>query len=277
MSNVLITGASGFIGNALARSMSANHKIICLSRRDPEIAGTIWIRGSFGSFEDLRQLNAWKIDVVVHLGAVTGGCTEGDAVLVNCEGTRCLMRYLIDRGCTKYVFASSIALVGFQSPQFRPIQIPIPDDHPCLDRDGYGLSKHLMEQIAHYYSRQNELIDVINLRLSSVVNDDATPQGLSDLGEWSLGSITVTVLSDVVRLFSLAAEADPVTGVRTMNATCSRAWSTIPTAEVLRHWWGNEVDLSHYEQKGHKHDSAYDVARIAKELGFVASKTLAIL
>jgi UDP-glucose 4-epimerase len=275
--SILITGASGFIGRNLAGALQKKHDVIALSRRNPDLPEATCIRGSFASFEDLRQLDRRDIEAVIHLGAVTGGCTEHDAVAVNCEGTRCLMRYLVDRGCLKYVMASSIALVGMQSTAFRPLKLPIPDDHPCLDRDGYGLSKHLMEQITHYYSRQNEGIDVINLRLSSVSPDDARPTGMRELGPWALGGITVTLLSDVIELFTLAAEAPHRPGVRTMNATCARAWATVPTAEIVRHWYGNAVDVSHYEEPGHEYDSAYDVRLLSRELGFKAVKTLEAL
>ena len=140
MSTVLITGASGFIGRALSVSMAADHRVICMSRKNPEL-DLPYVNGEFGSFEDLQQLNDEAIDVVIHLAAVTGGCSERDAVIVNVEGTRCLMRYAMDRGCRKFVMASSIAAVGMQNEAFRPQTLPISDEHPCLDRNGYGLSK----------------------------------------------------------------------------------------------------------------------------------------
>ena len=178
MSNILITGASGFIGNALAASMAATHNVICMSRRDPGL-GLEWIRGEFGTFEDLRALDQHQIDVVIHLGAVTGGCLERDGMMVNVEGSRCLMRYLIDQGCHKFVMASSIAVVGIESVTFRPLQVPIPDEHPCLDRDGYGLSKYLMEEVTRYHRRQNPQIDVCNLRLAAIAPDDNPPPKLT--------------------------------------------------------------------------------------------------
>ena len=36
---VLITGTSGFVGAALARSMSASHEIVCLSRGATDVDG----------------------------------------------------------------------------------------------------------------------------------------------------------------------------------------------------------------------------------------------
>ncbi len=272
MSAILITGASGFIGQGLAPHLAGRHEVVCMSRGNPGLE-LPWVHGDFGSPEDLRQLDGHSIDVVVHLAAVTGGCLERDGMLVNVEGTRRLMRYLIDRGCRKFVMASSIAAVGFQGRRFRPLQLPIPDTHPCLDRDGYGLSKYLMEEVTAYYQRQVEEIDVINLRLSSVCPDNHMPQPMKagPLGEWALGGLTVMARSDAVRAFSAAAEALPRTGVRTMNAAGPKAWAADPVAEILRGWWGEEVDLSYFEREDRRHESVFDVGLIERELGFVAA------
>jgi len=273
MSTILVTGASGFIGQALATSLAKEHEVICMSRRNPGLE-LPWVRGVFGSFEDLRQLDRYRLDGVVHLAAVTGGAPERDGILVNVEGTRCLIRYGMDRGCSKYVLASSIAAVGFQSVKFRPLELPIPDEHPCLDRDGYGLSKFLMEEVAKYCRRQNEALDVTALRLSTVLADDhlPPPRTVGPVREWSLGSITIMARSDAVRAFTLAIESPYKPGVRIMNAAGPKAWVADPVADVLRGWWGDGVDVSHFEQAGHEYDSAYDVSRIRQELGFVAER-----
>ncbi|HOX37925.1 MAG TPA: NAD(P)-dependent oxidoreductase [Candidatus Brocadiia bacterium] len=271
MSGILVTGASGFIGKALAARLAGKHKVVCMSRKHPGL-DLPWVRGVFGEFEDLRGLGSHDIDVVVHLAAVTGGCLERDGIVVNVEGTRSLMRYLMDRGCRKFVNASSIAAVGFQNVKFRPLALPIPDEHPCLDRDGYGLSKFLMEEVTKYYHRQNPGIDVINLRLSSVCPDDRMPEParVRPLGEWALGGITVMCLTDAALAFEAAAEAPHAPGVRIMNATGPKAWAADPVADILRNWWGKDVDVSYFEQPGREFDSVYTVERIRRELGFTA-------
>jgi nucleoside-diphosphate-sugar epimerase len=272
MSTILITGASGFIGQALAQSLAQNHQVICMSRRNPRLE-LPWVRGSFDAFEDLRGLDKYAIDAVAHLAGVTGGGTEREQILVNVEGTRCLMRYLVDRGCAKFVMASSIAAVGMQSTAFRPLQLPLPDEHPCLDRNGYGFSKFLMEAITQYCWRQHEGIDVIDLRLSTVLADDAltAPRRVGPITEWALGSITIMARSDAVRAFTLALEAPHRPGVRIMNAVGPRAWVADPVAEVLRGWWGDEVDVSAFERAGHEYDSVFALDRISQELGFSAA------
>ena len=187
------------------------------------------------------------------------------------------MRYLIDQGCLKFVMASSIAVVGVQNTLFRPLQLPMPDEHPCLDRDGYGFSKYMMEEVTRYHYHQNPQIDVINLRLAAIVPNEARPGGLSELGNWSLCYISCMVLNDAVSLFAMAAEAPHKAGLRILNGTCSKAWATVPTAQQLKHWWGKDVDVSHFEQEGHAQDSAFNVQALYRELGFEAKATLAIL
>ena len=274
MAVILVTGASGFIGRALAAELAGRHDVIAMSRRDPGL-DLPWVQGEFFAWEDLRRLDGLGIDVAVHLAAVLANVHEREQMRVNVEGTRCLMRYLIDRGCRKLVTASSIAAVGIQDTRFRPLRLPVPDDHPCLDRSGYGFSKFMMEEVTRYCQRRNEEVDVVNLRLSSVAPDGGMPEKrtVSPLRTWTLGSITFMCLSDAVRAFALAAEAPHRAGVRTLNAASPRAWVADPVADILRGWWGEEVDVSWYEQPGREFDSAYDVRAIEKELGFAAEVT----
>jgi nucleoside-diphosphate-sugar epimerase len=270
---LVVTGGSGFVGRALSKAMASDYQVVALSRKNPD-NGVAWVKGDFSSFEDLRRLDEFPIEAVVHLGAVTGGCSERDAVQVNAEGTRVLMRYAIDRGCRKFVLASSIAAVGMQSTQFRPLAVPICDEHPCLDRDGYGWSKFMMEEVSKFYSRQNSDIDVINLRLSSVFADEKKPekQQVCPPRQWGLGSLTMMCLSNAVRAFRLAAQSDHRPGVRILNAAGPKAWAQDPVADILRNWWGDDVDLSYFAAEGRQFDSVYDVSGIKRELGFVASE-----
>jgi hypothetical protein len=58
--------------------------------------------------------------------------------------------------------------------------------------------------------------------------------------------------------------------MRIMNAAGPKAWVADPVADVLRNWWGDDVDLGYFEQPGHEYDAVYRVDRIREELGFVA-------
>ena len=279
MSTLLITGASGFIGSALAAALAADHEVIGMSRSAVDISGVTYVKGEFGSFESLRQLDEWNFDAVVHLAAELRG-PERDFVIVNGEGTRCLMRYLIDRGCRKFVMASSIAAIGCQSVTFRPDVLPVPDEHPCYDLHGYGFSKFIMEEISKYYWRQNREIDVINIRLCSITPGAVPrprPTGIRPILEWTLGHVTCMLLSDAVRAFSLAALGPVRPGVRILNTAAERIWATAPTAEVLGNWWGADVDLSYFRKPGNEYRGVFSVDRITEELDFTAVDTLEYL
>ncbi len=279
MSNVLITGASGFIGHNLAGDMSADHTVVCLSRAPTEVAGVHGIEGDFTEPDDLCSLDGHPLDVIIHLGAVTGGCTEESGLRVNVSGAHHVLRYGIGRGVKKFVLASSIAVVGFQSLRFRPLKLPMPDDHPCLDRDGYGLSKYLMEEVTRYLVRQNDDLDIINIRLASIMPEESkpTPCQVGPLTEWAIGSLAKMYQSDAVRCFRMAAEAPHKSGVRILNAVGGQACTAAPVPDIIRGWYGadaDRIDLSHYERPGHERDPVYDIRLIEREIGFVPQRSV---
>ncbi len=275
---VLITGTSGFVGAALARSMSGTHDVVCLSRRPTEVDGVEALEGDFATEEGIALVQG-GVDAVVHLAAVTGAGTERECMGVNVLGTHLLLRTLIDRGCRKFALASSIAAVGFQSPLFRPLEVPIPDEHPCLDRDGYGVSKYLMEEMTRYVSRQTPDADIINIRLASIIREDATPSPVQPgpVGQWSIGAPSLMYLSDAVRCFTMAAESPAKPGVRIMNAVGAQACVGAPVPDVLRAWYGadaDELDMSHYERPGHERDPLYTIDRVREEIGFAPLRSV---
>ena len=277
--SVLITGSSGFIGRALAEDMAAEHEVVCLSRQPTEVAGVTALSGDFSRAEDLQQLDRWDFNAVVHLGAVTGAGTEADLMRVNVMGSYGLLRHLIERGCKKFALASSIAAVGMQSVHFRPLELPMSDEHPCLDRDGYGFSKYMMEETSRYLTRQHDDVDIINIRLSSVWPEDRMPRQRQPgpMGEWGMGSISCMYLSDAVRCFRLAAESAHKAGVRILNAVAPQASVACSVPQLMRVWYGADadaIDVSHYERPGHERDAVYDVSRIETELGFVAARSV---
>ena len=187
------------------------------------------------------------------------------------------MRYLIDRGCRKFVMASSIAAIGCQSVQFRPEALPIPDEHPCYDLHGYGFSKFIMEEITKYYWRQNREIDVINIRLCSVLQGDdpkRRPGGIRPILQWTVGNVTCMFLSDAIRAFSLAVLSPIKPGVRILNTAAERIWATVPTADFLENWWGDDLDLSYFRKPENEFRSIYRVDRLNQELDFTAVDTL---
>lgn len=209
---------------------------------------------------------------------MTGGCSEEDGLAINVLGTRRLIRYALDRGCRKFVLASSIAAVGCLSADFLPLQVPIPDDHPCLAQDAYGLSKAMMEDLTRYFHRVIPESDFIHLRFGAV-HDPTVPPVLyradtaPDMPFVGLGSV---MLGDVLRALTLAVRASVQPGVRVFNvlgpdANCSDPVPTVVRASLGER--GTQPDLSWYDDPDHASDPLYTMDKIGRDLGFFPEKS----
>ena len=279
MATILVTGSSGTIGRRLVPLLEAGHQVVQLTRHDVAPGGTS-VRGAFHSFEDLRQLDSIHVDVAVHLAAVGGDSPEESALDVNFMGTRRLLRYLIDAGCRKFVIASSIAAVGCLDPDFVPMELPIPDRHPCLATDAYGLSKALMEQLTEYFHRGRTELDFINLRLGAVEDESAQtadPAGGQRTLELPFLELGRVALGDVVRCMQSAVETRHELGVRTFNVVAPQATSGLPVGEVLRatgKFRLGQFDLRPFERPGHEFDPIYRIEAIRDAVGFAPEVTL---
>lgn len=275
MSNVLVTGASGFLGSLLVARLADTHRVIALSRSTVEHAAAA-VEGTFTSSADLARLDEHPIDTVVHLAATTGGSSEQDALDINVSGTRRFLRYCVDRGITRFVLASSIAAVGCLSNGFVPRTLPIPDDHPCDAADAYGLSKALMENVAFYFARQRPDLDITMFRIGSVQPDTtgAVDEIWLDSVKAPFVSLGAIVASDVVEALARAAERRVGPGVHRMNLVASHARTPTPTAGALRRVLGDRadpLDLSFYEKTCNEHAGVYATDELKRVFGFSAS------
>lgn len=189
-------------------------------------------------------------------------------------GTRRLLRYLIDRGCKKFVLASSIAAAGVLCEDFRPERLPIPDEHPCLDSKGYGFSKYMMEELARYISRQDASLDLIVIRLCGVMPDDGRREHRSAAPpfNWGMAHISPMYLSDAIRCFTAASESRLKPGFRLMNTAGPQACVVDTIPDIMRARYGDALDLSHYERPGHERGPVFDTTRIQEELGFAPER-----
>jgi nucleoside-diphosphate-sugar epimerase len=270
---VLVTGSSGFIGSRLARLLASEFEVVTLSRnakagREPTV------RGSFTSTGDLAELDRFQFDAVVHLASAIGGCSEEDGLAVNVEGTRHLLRHLVDKGCRRFVIASSIATVGCLDAEYLPETWPIGDDEQCAATDAYGLSKWLMEEVVHYVARQTADFDCTLFRIGVVLEEDADPINLDMVEQYSvpIAELASVAVEDVLAAVRLALRHELEPAVRRVNLVAPMARTPLPTAETLRHIFGERVtstSLGYFERPGHEYDGLFSVARLRQLFNFV--------
>ncbi|MBP2353615.1 hypothetical protein JOF29_004725 [Kribbella aluminosa] len=179
---------------------------------------------------------------------------RADAVAVNGEGTRLLLRTMIDRGVRRFVVASSIAAAGCLTEGFLPRELPIPADHPCLSANPYGFSKYVVEELARYLARTDETLEFDLYRLGVVVDEPDHQVDLSavQLPFCQLGTVSIATVAERLTR-TIVAPRGP--GVRLENLVSAEIPSRYPTVETLTAVLGEQVrdlDLSAYRRPGNE-------------------------
>ena len=150
---ILVTGASGFIGSfiveeALRRGMETWAAVRGSSKRDFLQDERIhFIELNLSSQQQLEeQLHGHQFDYVVHAAGVTKCLNSQDFYKINTEGTKNLVRALINlqMPLKRFVYISSLSIFGAIREQ-QPYKEILESDTPQPNTD-YGRSKLQAEQ-----------------------------------------------------------------------------------------------------------------------------------
>ena len=167
MANLLVTGASGFLGEAvMARLLTAGHHAVGL---DPMPAPNAARRHIIDDLSDRRRLSdllrAERISHVIHCGGVSGPMVLGDnparVMEINVAGSLNLL--LASLGSVQtFIYCSSVSAVG-EFYEGAPIDV----DFPLRPTSAYGCSKAAMDMVLRDLWRRVPL-DLCSLRFTSI-------------------------------------------------------------------------------------------------------------
>lgn len=163
MRNVLVTGASGFLGQHIVNVLLNDVSIKTLSR----------LNGDYNySLEYQIPIFNEYFDTIIHVAgkahSVPKNDLENDAFFdVNVKGTQNLLTGIELSGTLpkSFVFISTVAVYGVDQGE------KIDENSPSLAKDSYGLSKIQAEQLVLKWCQKNNVICSI-LRLPLLVGEN---------------------------------------------------------------------------------------------------------
>lgn len=172
--NILITGASGYLGARLARHLKKTHpdcNLLLASRS----GRCHWIDGlgeqislELGGASEIRLPQS--LDAIVHLAAINEvDCADvSKALRVNVEGTWNLIDAAVTAGVKHFVYASTIHVYG-------PLEGTLSESSLVHSRHAYGFTHHMGEELFEYATSKYPM-SATCLRFSNIIGAPANPR-----------------------------------------------------------------------------------------------------
>ena len=172
---LLVTGATGFVGAHLTRSLLANgHRVTALDYA-PNVAALdgsnellTLIEGDVSDASFVRDLiETHQFDMIAHLAYLLPPETESApqrALQINVMGLHNILVTAHTFGVRRVVWASSMGVYG---PSHRYPEQPVDEDAPNYPPSLYGATKVMSEALSQHYADAFGL-DVIGVRANLV-------------------------------------------------------------------------------------------------------------
>ena len=277
---VLITGASGLIGQWVAREfLNHGYDVKAVDRRPPpkDLLNSERLEAVYADIADpLSMMLACKgCDSIIHLAAYPNprNVPPDELMRVNVIGSQNILEAAMAHGADKTIITSSIGALGFSFPTHPclPDSLPVTIDHPRRPQDIYGLSKLLNEESAAAATRLSGMTTVV-FRLPGVMDlAHAISRGwLEHMPKWKPRHRDASLWSyidvrDAARAYRMAVESE-LSGNHTYYIMADDL-NVAPTVEELTREFLPELEADLHKLTGR---SFFDLKPAEESFGFKA-------
>lgn len=157
---ILVTGASGFIGSNLLKSLNRKNFLVSGISNSHSDNYSIKPLSLFSKKKITKYLHEHDFDFVIHLGASVEEYDSVDILKNNCQTTLNLLNACVDAKIKNFIYASSHTVYGLSH------YLPIDENHTLNPTTHYSLSKLINENFCKLFSKHD--INFTILRISSV-------------------------------------------------------------------------------------------------------------
>ena len=169
--NILITGATGFIGRNLVEGLfnKGGHTLLCLVRNPAKVKvleplGVKLIYGDVTDKASLDKLLNYKIDVIFHTAGYVENKNPALLTRVNALGSENICELALKLGVERLIYTSSVAVVSGNP------QMPLTEDLPFKATNAYGESKIEAEKVILNYREKG--LNIVIVRPPMVYGED---------------------------------------------------------------------------------------------------------
>ncbi|AXK79046.1 NAD(P)-dependent oxidoreductase [Pseudolabrys taiwanensis] len=191
--DILVTGASGFSGSHLVRTLLARgHRVTALigrsrGRLDPALVDNPALTVLPCDLSAPGQSLPPRVDAIVHAAARSPmpGITAAGMVRDNTQATANLITYATGAGAKTFVYLSSLSIYGsIADPE-------VDETTPIVNPDAYGMTKLLGELML----REIAALRSVSIRLPGVVGPNSVRNWLTGVIERARAEEDITVFN----------------------------------------------------------------------------------
>lgn len=274
MTRVVVTGGSGKLGAAVVDELVEHgYDVINIDRVPPRSESCPYTRIDLTDYGQVLEALSGidtrydRVDALVHLAAIPGPGQTGNAATFdnNIVSTYHVFSAAKAAGIRNIVWASSETLLGlpFDVP---PPYLPVDEEYPARPETSYSLAKHLEEQMAAQFCRQDPSLKMIGLRFSNVMTPDdydAFPSFNADprLRSWNLWSYIDR--RDGAQAVRKALELDAV-GMDIFIIANADSVMTTPSAQLAAEVFPDVV----FKREVGEHETLLSIEKARRVLGY---------